>query len=573
MLFSSYQFILVFVPVTIAGFSLAVRMTNPKLTMGWLILTSVAFCACAGAKSLAVIVTSAAGNYLCARAMLRSNSGGRHRRAVAFGVGICLNVLFLLYFKEEAWVLKLSNTVFGARFDLAQIEFPLGVSFLTFQMIGFLADIYRRQLKEVHCLDYLLFAFFFPRVVAGPIVRYSDVVPQFAKFNSRTLLDNTPLAICLFSIGLFKKAFIADGLAPFVTQSFELMPADGGPSAIFAWFGMLAFSLQIYFDFSGYTDMALGVSRLFGVVLPTNFNSPFKATSIVELWSRWHITLTLFLTEYIYAPLMIYLTQSRLSKIVLARAPNRFGHLVKAVLNSPAICATTVVSGLWHGSTWQFILWGILHGIYLTVNQIWRAARPLLWTDRKGYERIMNPVGYVLTLICSTAALVFFRADSVASALSILRGMAGFNGFFPTDWILLNRIGIDTWSILSAFISNVQLIKEYAWIVALILVVTLAPNTMEILSRFQPALNFRARTFAPLQNQVSAVVSEMQPIQLEATGAPATVSLVRSAMGAIQRFARDGLALNRLTAMFVALLCALGVLALNDGVKFIYARF
>lgn len=573
MIFSSYQFILLFIPLTIAGFLLATRMKDRRLTKGWLILTSVAFCACAGVKSLAVIVASAAGNYLCARAMLNGNSRGRRRKVVAFGVGICVNVLFLIYFKHEASVLNLSNTVLGTRFDLAKIEFPLGVSFLTFQMIGFLADIYRRHLKEIHCLDYLLFAFFFPRVVAGPIVRYSELVPQFAKFTSRTLVDNAPLAVCLFSIGLFKKAFIADGLVPFVSQAFELMPTDGGPSFIFAWFGVFAFSLQLYFDFSGYTDMAIGVSRLFGVVLPTNFNSPFKATSIVELWNRWHITLTLFLTEYVYAPLMIYLTQSRLSKVLLARAPRRFGYLIKAVLNSPAILITTEVSGLWHGSNWQFVLWGALHGIYLTVNQIWRAARPLLWTDRKSYERIMNPVGFVLTLICSTAALVFFRADSVGSALSILRGMAGLNGFFPTDWTLLNRIGIDTWAILSAFIHNFQLTKEYAWIVVLLLVVTLAPNTIEILSRFQPALNFDARTAAPSRDQVAVIVSEMQPIQREVTHISAVVSLVWTAMGTIQRFARDCISLNRFTAMLVALLCALGVLALNDGVKFIYARF
>src|SRR5581483_4019981 len=175
--------------------------------------------------------------------------------------------MLLVYFKREAAILTFSNLVLGTRFDLARIVFPLGVSFLTFQMIGFLADIYRRRLKEVRCLDYLLF-FFFPRVVAGPIVRYGELAPQFARFTSRTLREHAPVAICLFSIGLFKKAFIADGLAPFVTQAFDLMPADEAPSAITAWFASLAFSLQIYFDFSGYTDMALGVARLFGVRLP-----------------------------------------------------------------------------------------------------------------------------------------------------------------------------------------------------------------------------------------------------------------------------------------------------------------
>jgi D-alanyl-lipoteichoic acid acyltransferase DltB (MBOAT superfamily) len=572
MTFNSFEFIFIFAPVTITGFWLLARMANREWAMSWLILTSIVFCAFAGIKSLAVIVISATGNYLCARTMLRSSITPRLRAAV-FSIGICLNIAFLVYFKSEMGLLHFSNKVLGTHFDLDQITFPLGVSFLTFQMIAFIADVYRRRLKDVRWRDYLLFASFFPRVVAGPIVRYGEVAPQFSQFTSRTIFDNVPVAICLFSIGLFKKAFIADGLGPFVTQAFDPAPGGPAPSVITAWFAAFAFSLQIYFDFSGYTDMALGVARIFGVRLPMNFNSPFKSTSVVELWSRSHITLTLFLTDYIYAPLTIVLMQFRLSKALVAHAPNRFKQITKVVLNCPAIFITTVVSGFWHGSTWPFILWGVLHGFYLSVNQIWRAFHPLFWADRKSYERAMKPAGFVLTLVCSTVALVFFRANSVDSALSILRAMAGLNGFFPPEWALLNRLGIDTWSIVAYFMWALQLTKEYVWIIALLLVVTLAPNTMEILRRFQPALNFHTRILERSQSQPPLAASGTLPTRREVLPISLRTSLVRNAMRNIQEVMREGIHFNRLTAMLIALLSALGILALNDGVAFIYARF
>ena len=566
MIFNSYKFILIFLPVTVVGFWLSARIGGRVSAMVWLTMSSVAFCAWAGVKSLAVMAAMIGANYLCARAMLRGDTARASMRTFVFTFGICLNIMLLIYFKHEGMFLDFFNTFVRTRFDLHQVALPLGVSFLTFQMIGFLADVYYGHLREIRWLEYLLFAFFFPRAVAGPIVHYREIVPQFAQFNSRTLRDHAPVAICLFSIGLFKKAFVADGLAPFVTPTFDLAPATEAPAFITAWFAILAVSLQIYFDFSGYTDMALGVARLFGVRLPMNFNSPFKATSITDLWRRDHITLTLFLTEYVYAPIMIYLAQSRLARKLLTRTPQRFKPLINATVTCPATLITTAVSGLWHGTSWQFLLWGTLHGVYLVINQMWRTARPLLWADRSSYERVMQPVGFILTFVCALAAVVFFRANSVDCALSIFRGAAGLHGFFPAEWALLSRLGFDTWFILYQF-------RNFAWVIALILVVTLSPNTMEILRRFQPALYFTARVTEPLPDQASSTISRAQSCGQEVTPFSKKISPAWIAIRAIRQFIQDGIRLNRVTATLIALVCALGILALNDGSNFIYARF
>jgi len=560
MTLSSYEFILIFLPVTIAGFWFSVRIGGRVAATVWLIMTSMSFCACAGVKSLAAIVIAVAANYLFARAMLRLGSARARLRKVAFTMGICVNITLLIYFKHEGMFLDFFNTFSGTRFDVDKVILPLGVSFLTFQMIGFLADVYQGHLREIRFLEYLLFALFFPRAVAGPIIHYREVVPQFAQFNSRTLLDHAPIALCLFSIGLFKKSFIADSLAPIVTQTFDLAPANEAHDFTTAWYAMLAVSLQIYFDFSGYTDMALGVARLFGVQLPINFNSPFKATSIAEHWRRSHITLTRFLTQYVYVPLMIYLTQSRLSKGLLTHAPQKSKRIVNVIVTSPAILITTTVSGLWHATRWQFLLWGAVHGVYLIVNQLWRTIHPLIWDDRITYERVMKPVGWVLTFVCTLVAVVFFRANSVDSALSILKGAAGLNSFFPAEWGLLNTLGIDNWSLVKLF--SEYYIEDWGWLIALVLVVTLSPNTMELLRTLHPD---------PFENQVSSAVLRSQSTDPEAISR--NRSPAWSVIRAIERVTGEGIRLNVLSATLIALLCALGILALNDGSKFIYAGF
>ena len=268
-----------------------------------------------------------------------------------------------------------STIVFGAKLILMHIILPLGISFITFQKIAFLIDVQAGRVKSFTFHEYCTFVLFFPQLIAGPIVHYREMMPQFATATCRYDKENFAVGLTLLFFGLFKKGVLADNIAPLITPIYDHSAAAGQTPLLLAWMAAVGFTLQIYFDFSGYTDMALGLARFFGIKLPPNFNSPLKASSIIDFWLRWHMTLTRFLTAYIYNPLVLWLTRRRATKGrpgFGVRNPT-IGAFV-SLLMVPLI-TTMFISGLWHGAGYGFIIWGLLHGVFLTINHAWRVVR------------------------------------------------------------------------------------------------------------------------------------------------------------------------------------------------------
>jgi D-alanyl-lipoteichoic acid acyltransferase DltB (MBOAT superfamily) len=439
MLFNSYQFIFLFLPIVVLGYFVLGRLGRTTAVV-WLVLASLAFYAVSRVDSLAIILPSIVLDYAIGQALERLDDSRSRLRATLLGIGIVANIAG--YLVPE--LLDTANLVFGTHIAFRALILPLGISFITFQKIAYLMDVYSGQVKGVGFLNFLLFTLFFPRVVAGPIVHYQEVMPQFDRSTIRWVSTDIAVAICLFSMGLFKKVVIADRVGDFANPVFAA-PLTGEPVTLLAgWIGALAYTFQIYFDFSGYSDMAIGIARIFGVVLPMNFNSPLKATSIVEFWSRWHITLTRFLTAYVYTPLVLNLTRRRMAqgKPVL-RGRNTRMSAILILIGVPTL-VTMAISGFWHGVGFQFIVWGLLHGVMLTINQGWRTLRPRFWRHQKSYDLIMSPVGFLLTFGGVIVTLVFFRASSVSAALAVLRGMVGLNGV-AIPHAIGSRLGAGAW--------------------------------------------------------------------------------------------------------------------------------
>jgi D-alanyl-lipoteichoic acid acyltransferase DltB (MBOAT superfamily) len=485
-LFNSYEFIFVFLPLALAGFYLFGRASWP-LALGWLILVSLGFYAWWRPVNVLIIAPSIAVNYLLARALLRMQ--GRSASAAAaravLVAGIVFNICFLGYFKYVNFLATAANDLAGTQFVLHEVILPLGISFITFQKVAFLIDVHGRRVQSFTLREYALFVLFFPQLISGPIVHYREMMPQFQQASGRFNAEDAAVGITLFVIGLFKKVVLADGVAVHVTPLYELAAAGGQPSLLAAWIAALGFTLQIYFDFSGYSDMALGLARFFGVRLPANFDSPLKATSIIDFWLRWHMTLTRFLTAYLYNPLVLWLTRRRLAQGrpgLTARAPviGAFATLLAA----PTLL-TMLVSGLWHGAGYLFILWGGLHGVYLCVAHAWRLYGARLWRDRGRYERLMRPVGFVLTFASVVVGMVVFRATSPAAAGELLQGMVGANGItLPASLAGPLRSVMPP----MAEMSGQDLIAAVGWIAALLAIALLLPNSLQLLARFGPAL-------------------------------------------------------------------------------------
>lgn len=554
MQFSSLEFIAVFMPIALAGYWLLVRFSSGTFATSWLLLMSIAFYAYASIEGLAIILPSILFDYAVARALLRVDSEKQRLRSALLAIGIAANIALLSYFKYKNFFLDTANSLFATHYEISKALLPLGISFLTFQKIAFLADVHSGQVKSMPIRDFLLFTLFFPRTVAGPIIHYEEVMPQLARTDTQSIANNLAVGVALFSIGLFKKTVIADGIAQFV-PSVVTPYSDMPPGLITAWTGMLAYTLQLYFDFSGYSDMALGVARTFGVRLPMNFNSPLRASSIVEFWNRWHISLTRFLTTYVYTPLVMHITRKRMAENKPILRGKRTALSAMIILIGWPTIITMTISGFWHGAGWQFVAWGLLHGIYLTINQCWRMVRPRFWPDQMTYERVMKPAGFVLTFFAVVIALVFFRADSIAAALAVLRGMVGMNGVFSQDIQLLQNIGVEVpWPLRMIL----QPLTAVYWIVGLLFVATLMPNSLELLRRFQPALDF----------------PESAPIA--PTAGPPHILILRSlhtAWASVARLRYQGVILNSVTAVIASLMFVLGVMALNRGGAFLYLEF
>lgn len=360
------------------------------------------------------------------------------------------------------------NSFYSLEYGISNIILPLGISFFTFQQIAYLVDKYRGYNYGGNFLHYVLFVSFFPQLIAGPIVHYKEIIPQLVSDNTRDISKNIAIGLSIFIVGLFKKVVLADSVAAYATPVFDAA-ADGVSLTIFeAWAGSLAYTLQLYFDFSGYSDMAIGLAMLFGVRLPVNFLSPYKATSIIDFWSRWHITLSQFLKDYLYIPL----------------GGNRRGSF-KRYQN---LMITMLLGGLWHGAGWTFIVWGGLHGVYLMLNHAWRAWKNK-YIKRKIDNRYYNIVAWIMTFSVVVFSWVVFRADSIDSAIEIYKAMLGFNGVsFP---VIFDKY-IDNYSIFSSFsITSMGMFRHgiadwnigIPFIILLILIVIKMPNSIEIFNK------------------------------------------------------------------------------------------
>ena len=570
MALNSYLFIFLFLPLAAAGYWLLTRYAGRGFALAWLLVMSVVFYGYSGIKNAAIIAPSILLDFAIARALLRTNVRQQRVRTILFGVSIAANVALLATLKYKNFFLETTNALFATHYDLAPLILPLGISFLTFQKIAFISDVNSGKIREITFFDFVQFLLFFPRVIAGPIVYYKEIVPQFRQTQSSAALSNIVVGLLLFSIGLFKKSAIADSVGAFVPEAFDIK-SESPPGMLVAWIGLLACTFQTYFDFSGYSDMALGAARMFGVRLPANFNSPFKSSSVSEFWCRWHMTLTRFLTAYIYTPIFLGVSRMRAArrKPVLRGKDSSLGAIVSLICLPTLI--TMLIAGVWHGAGWQFIIFGLLHAAYLMVNQVWRTVRPRFWQNDILYDRIMRPLGVVLTFCAVVFAFVFFRAPSVAAAWSILGSLSGANGLFPRDVQLLQGLGVQFhWDYLG-LLGNPYLPQPgvpIAWLVALFAGVALLPNSLEILERYGPALDFPA--VVPQARRVPPQSSDNAQSGKEAK----ELSIVKGLMAGRSWFLGGrGPWFAKVVSLLAAILFILGIAASGRGHPFVYGQF
>jgi len=407
MLFNSYAFIFLFLPVVFIGMFWIGRYSN-QLAALWLALASLTFYAVWDPRFVILLLASIAFNYSMGFSIGQQKVKGNDKHAkYILTTAIIINLLLLAYFKYANFFLDSANHLFDSRFPALNIILPLGISFFTFTQITFLVDVYKGIVREYNFVHYLLFVTYFPHLIAGPVLHHKQMIPQFVKPETYQInWSNVAVGVSIFVLGLGKKVLLADNFAEYASPIFNLLNNGAAPMLIEAWVGILSYTLQLYFDFSGYSDMAVGLSLMLNVHLPINFDSPYKATSVIEFWRRWHMTLSAFLRDYLYIPL----------------GGNRKG-VFRRYVN---LLVTMLLGGLWHGAGWTYVIWGGLHGFYLIVNHVWREVKQKFSINDSGH--IAQLFAGVLTFLAVMIAWVFFRAGSFSAASTMLSGMAGVNG-------------------------------------------------------------------------------------------------------------------------------------------------
>ncbi len=473
MLFNSYEFIFIFLPVVAFLYFYIGKKAGSTLAFTWLVLASMFFYGWWNPVYLNLILLSVVFNY--AVGVMLGRHKGRHIDLL-LAIGIAVNLTLLGYYKYANFFVDNFNDFSGSDYHLTKIALPLAISFFTFQQIAYLVDAYRGETREYNFLHYFLFVTFFPQLIAGPIVHHKEMLPQFSRPGAnRFRYKNLVIGFTIFAIGLFKKTVVADGISGYSTPVFSAASAGFSVTFFEAWSGALAYSFQLYFDFSGYSDMAIGIARIFNIRLPINFDSPYKAVNIIEFWRRWHITLSRFLRDYLYIPL----------------GGNRKGPYRRHA----NLLITMLLGGFWHGAGWTFIIWGGLHGVYLIVNHFYSAWKHSVWPQRRagGIHRFL---ARFLTFLLVVVAWVFFRADNVASAMEILRGMTGLNGvYLGNHWQSTLGPIANTFSDLGIVFDGSYMQTSFdKWNVFWIAVVWLAawtfPNTQQLMGAYRPALNY-----------------------------------------------------------------------------------
>ena len=415
MLFNSYEFIFLFLPITLVIYFTLNRFDKNRLAKGWLVLASLYFYSYFNKKYLILIVASIGVNYFVGK--LLEEKKDVVVRKVLLICGVVFNVGMIGYYKYYDFFVENINYIFKTNLPLLHILLPLGISFFTFQQLSFVIDSYYRKNLRYDFLSYSLFVTFFPQLIAGPIVLPTEMLPQFeSEENKKINWANMNRGLYIFSIGLAKKVIIADSIASFANAGFDMMESL---NFVEAWLTSISYTLQLYFDFSGYCDMAIGIGLMFNILLPINFNSPYKSTNIQEFWQKWHMTLGRFLANYLYIPL----------------GGNRKGEK-RTLLN---LLIVFLVSGIWHGAGWNFIIWGMLHGICILIHRVW-----------KNSKRKMNKfIGWLITMNLVNIFWVFFRAKDLASAFKVIKGM-----FNISSLMNINLISVEFLRFSSGYLGN-----------------------------------------------------------------------------------------------------------------------
>jgi len=472
MLFNSYIFLVVFFPLVVAGYY-ALAKVHWRYAMVWLTGSSILFYAWWNPERgegwspfyLLLLLGSAAGNFLFAKAI--AGSVRKPNQMLFLTAGVSLNLALLAYFKYKGMFVALLMFVTGAGPGFVEVVLPLAISFYTFIQIAYLMDVSKGGVPRYSFPDYLLFVVFFPHLIAGPIVHHSELLPQFRSESTKAVFRNLSVGGTLLVIGLFKKVVIADALASAATPLFDLA-AHGSRSLTMGegWMAALTYTTQLYFDFSGYSDMAIGLSYCFGIRLPLNFNSPYQATSVVDFWRRWHMTLSRFLRDYLYIPL----GGSRCGPI------RRYANLL----------VTMILGGLWHGAGLTFLVWGLLHGLFLCVNHAWAVLR-----EKTGCPALPKVIAIALTFAVVALAWVPFRAGSyelsdghAGTSLKVVHkiygSIFGFNG--TVKWP-------------DKSLEVVTEARVWRPLIAALFIVWVMPNSQRWLGVFSPHLGARV---APL---------------------------------------------------------------------------
>ena len=457
MLFNSYEFIFIFLPIT---FFIYFYLNSKRLIIaskGFLVFSSLFFYSWWNVAYLPLILVSMLFNYVIGNTLSQSNEEQKKGLNKTFSkksiliFGIVANVSLLGYFKYADFFIENFNLVTNSNIELLHLLLPLAISFFTFQQIAYLVDSYKAETKEYDFLNYALFVTFFPQLIAGPIVHHKEMMPQFANVKNKVKnYKNIALGLFIFSIGLFKKVVIADTFAVWATAGFDTATTL---NFFEAWATSLSYTFQLYFDFSGYTDMAIGIALLFNIKLPINFNSPYKALNIQDFWRRWHITLSRFLRDYVYIPL----------------GGNKKGSF--RTYNN--LMTTFIIGGFWHGAGWTFIFWGFLHGLALSIHRLWQNLGFKMWTW----------LAWLITFNFVNIAWVFFRAKEWDDAIKVLTGMIGLGGInlpnpLANKLAILKEYGIE----FGGWVANIDSDGGKSlvpWLIVAFLLVLVFKNSME----------------------------------------------------------------------------------------------
>ena len=455
MLFNSYVFVLLFFPLCLIGYFVLNHFHKYTLAQTFLFGMSLWFYGYFNPGYLLIITSSILLNYGVYR-LLEKQKGKQFHKTIMI-VGVVMNVGILIYFKYMDFFIENINMVFGQKFELLHILLPLGISFFTFQQISFIVDAYRGEIPEYGFMEYACFVSYFPQLIAGPIVTHDELIPQFKDeekkhFNS----DNFVQGLYIFTLGLAKKVLLADTFSDAVVYGFTTID---NLSAVTALIVMLSYTIQIYFDFSGYCDMAIGIGKMMNIDLPLNFNSPYKALTITEFWDRWHMTLTRFFTKYVYIPL----------------GGNRKG-TVRTYVN---VFLVFMISGFWHGASWNFVFWGVCHGIFVVLTRAFK----------KFFEALHPALNWLITFSFVNVMWVFFRAETFGQAVKLLKALVSWNFTFDPVFAEVFRLPEfkKVLSVLRIEERYPQFLISGFFLVAFVLILG-SENAYEKMKKFKPTI-------------------------------------------------------------------------------------